>query len=163
MLKKISSHPAYTISHTGEITNPNGKILRSRLNNKGYPMITLTIGGKEHSLVSRLVAKTFLTNPEEKRCVCHKDNNPLNNDVRNLYWGTHKENTQQALKEGRLYQLIKKGENRTIRLPVTDVLFIRKNKTKLSLPSLAQEFNVAVSTIKSIIDNKTYKNSYYQL
>ena len=48
-------------------------------------------------MVSRLVAITFLPNPENKPCVCHKDNNPLNNQVSNLYWGTYKENTQQMI------------------------------------------------------------------
>lgn len=31
----------------------------------------------------------------------HLDNNPLNNLVSNLKWGTYKENTQQMMREGR--------------------------------------------------------------
>lgn len=34
--------------------------------------------------------------------VIRKDNNPLNNRVSNLYWGTQKENIQQCIKDGRL-------------------------------------------------------------
>lgn len=34
-------------------------------------------------------------------CVCHKDNNKLNNSVDNLYWGTQKENLEQMIKDGR--------------------------------------------------------------
>jgi hypothetical protein len=35
-------------------------------------------------LVHRLIAKTFLENPEGKKTVNHKDGNPLNNTVENL-------------------------------------------------------------------------------
>lgn len=35
--------------------------------------------------------------------VCHKDSNPRNNRVTNLYWGTQKENIQQCIREGKFY------------------------------------------------------------
>ena len=74
----------------------------------GYPGIYINNRGRKKvhirkslKLVSRLVAITFLPNPENKPCVCHKDNNPLNNQVSNLYWGTYKENTQQMIFDNR--------------------------------------------------------------
>lgn len=50
---------------------------------------------------SRLVAMTYIPNPKNKPCVCHKDNDRTNNRVENLYWGTYKENTQQCIQDGR--------------------------------------------------------------
>lgn len=50
---------------------------------------------------SRLVAMAWIPNPENKPCVCHKDNDRTNNRVENLYWGTYKENTQQCIQDGR--------------------------------------------------------------
>ena len=41
----------------------------------------------------------------------HKDNNPLNNRVSNLYWCTPKENTEKAVREGRM----KPGDKREIK------------------------------------------------
>lgn len=74
------------------------KYLIMSINNHGRKQVHIR---KSLKLVSRLVAITFLPNPENKPCVCHKDNNPLNNHVSNLYWGTYKENTQQMIFDDR--------------------------------------------------------------
>lgn len=51
--------------------------------------------------VHRLVAFVWLPNPENLPCVGHKDNNPLNNRVSNLYWCTQEENMKQMIRDGR--------------------------------------------------------------
>lgn len=58
-------------------------------------------GKKKNAKIHRLVAEAYLPNPENKPCVCHKDNNPRNNHVSNLYWGTYKENSEQMVRDGR--------------------------------------------------------------
>ena len=50
---------------------------------------------------SRLVAMAWIPNPENKPFVCHKDNNPLNNNYINLYWGTQAENIHQCVTDKR--------------------------------------------------------------
>jgi hypothetical protein len=51
---------------------------------------------------SRLVAIAYISNPDNKPFVCHKDNNPLNNRVENLYWGTQLKNIRQCISDKRL-------------------------------------------------------------
>lgn len=78
------------------------KVLKPSKDKRGYLVVNLYDGnGKPKSAkVHRLVANAFLENKENKRCVCHIDNNPANNNVRNLYWGTDKENQDQAWNDG---------------------------------------------------------------
>ena len=46
--------------------------------------------------VNRIVAETFIKNPENKPLVCHRNNIKTDNRKDNLYWGTYSENTKQA-------------------------------------------------------------------
>ncbi|WP_281828071.1 HNH endonuclease [Lactobacillus amylolyticus] len=57
-------------------------------------------GKHKTQLVSRLVAKAFVPNPDNKPCINHIDGNPLNNKPENLEWCTYKENQVHAFKHG---------------------------------------------------------------
>jgi len=94
----------YSISDHGDLRNDKtGKILKERIDNKGYHKCDIYNGqGKSKGfLAHRLVAFAFLESPKEGQIqVNHKDGNPLNNNYTNLEWVTPKENTQHAVKTG---------------------------------------------------------------
>ena len=80
----------------------NSRILIPFINNKEYAIVYLRINGKtEDWLVHRLVAKTWIPNPNNFPIINHKDNNPLNNSVENLEWCTYSYNILYAEKQGR--------------------------------------------------------------
>jgi transposase len=67
------------------------------------PIVKLSKNGKTSTFtVGRLVATAFLPHPCEHPCVLHKDDNPFNNKVENLEWGTYEENSRQAAERHRI-------------------------------------------------------------
>lgn len=91
----------YSINENGVIRNDTRNTFLSTHEQNGYMHVTLSINKKQRRFrVHRLVAQTFLNNPENKPYVNHKDGNRKNNNVNNLEWVTPAENTQHAVKEG---------------------------------------------------------------
>lgn len=77
--------------------------LKPHKTRKGYLMVSLSdpvSGVRKFVPLHRIVAKAFIDNPDNKPCVCHKDNNKENCNADNLYWGTNHENVLQAWKDG---------------------------------------------------------------
>ena len=88
----IENHPSYFISNFGRVfSKKSNKVMKNRVVSKnGYQQITLD---NSQILVHRLVAQAFIPNPNNLPCVNHKDENPGNNDFRNLEWCTYKYNS----------------------------------------------------------------------
>ena len=94
----------YEISTKGNIRNTTtGRVLKNKVKKNGYVEICLYHNGLcKHLLVHRLVALTFLENPEGKKQVNHLNNNPADNRVENLAWCTPSENNLWGYKHGRM-------------------------------------------------------------
>ena len=77
-------------------------IRTSKGHKSGYKVVSLKFddGTRRNVYVHRLMAQTFLPNPENKREVNHIDGNKLNNNIDNLEWCTSSENRLHAYREG---------------------------------------------------------------
>lgn len=93
--KVISEFPKYLINKKGEIIRKEkikyGKtptILKLCVKKSGYCVVTLWLDNKKRKQVyiHRLVAQTFIPNPNNYKTVNHKDENKQNNCVENLEW-----------------------------------------------------------------------------
>lgn len=69
------------------------KIRKLSYTTEGYSYVVLAKEGVNKTfLVHRIVAKTFIPNPENLPCVNHKDENKQNDFVENLEWCTYSYN-----------------------------------------------------------------------
>ena len=89
----------YEVSTFGNVRNSRTRnLVRQEETEKGYLRVPLSKNKKRKwCKVHRLVAKTFIENPENKPQVNHKDFNKKNNRVWNLEWVTDEENKQYSL------------------------------------------------------------------
>lgn len=87
----------YTINHNyirknGRLDNRKGKQLKPRIDKYGYETVVLTKDGtRKNYTIHKLVALTYIPNPENKPTINHIDGNKRNNKVSNLEWATYKE------------------------------------------------------------------------
>lgn len=118
----------------------------------------------KYEKIHRLVLMAFCGKcPEGMECM-HLDDNPSNNKIENLKWGTRSENQKQKFKNGRSTRKYKTGEdNPSSKLKLSDVIRIRniyKNATVNNgyWKQLANSLNVKTHIIYDVIRNKTWKS-----
>ena len=98
ILKEYPNNKNYLISTEGNVIN---KKRNSELKNcdsgKGYKYVKLHYSSKpKNYLIHRLIAETFISNPENKTEINHKDGNKSNNTISNLEWCTKSENMKHS-------------------------------------------------------------------
>ena len=85
----------YEVSDQGRVRSlkfGKERILKSGRDGDGYLLVGLHKNGVKRCRVHRLVAKTFIPNPDNLPEVNHKDENKENNSVQNLEWCDRKSN-----------------------------------------------------------------------
>jgi hypothetical protein len=89
----------YEISNFGncrrKLINGKYKIIKGSLNNRGYRYFQVVRNNKRlNKLFHQMVAFSFLGDRPEKYDIDHIDRNKLNNNVNNLRYITHKDNSK---------------------------------------------------------------------
>lgn len=92
----------YLISKEGELLNTETKkIIKVGTCHYGYQYYNFTINGTRKPIkIHKIVARTFLANPEKKPCLNHKSGVKTNNKLENLEWVTYSENMLHAYDTG---------------------------------------------------------------
>lgn len=89
----------YSIDRSGNVySHISGKILKPHANHRGYFMVDLYKDGKvKKGIIHRLVAITYIPNPNNLPEIDHIDTNRQNNNVENLRWCSRQENCNNIL------------------------------------------------------------------
>jgi len=115
--KIIPKFTNYSCSKLGKIkNNKTDKILNPFENLGGYVRMSVRNNNKNKSIyLHRLVAQTWIPNPENKPTINHKNKIRNDNRVENLEWATHKEQAEHKIKFNKENNIIEKhNSNRGI-------------------------------------------------
>ena len=131
-------------------------IKATSLDTKGYVIVTLKKNGKNSRYrIHRLVAKAFISNPNNYLYVNHKDENKENNCVDNLEWCTSDYNNSYGTRLKRISEK-RKGisTHNSIKVEVLGIVYD-------SLTKAGKALGVSGETIKNRIKRNIKGYKYY--
>lgn len=135
-------------------------IIKKTLSNGRFKvLITPKKGVRKNEECGRIVAEVFLRNPYENEVIKHKDGNVLNDMLSNLEWISKKQSARSAIERGRFPLNHGRGErNGMTLLSPSIVRDIRMKKLQgNTYYELAKTYNVSLSCIQKIVQNKIWK------
>ena len=102
-MKSIKDFEHCSVSNLGNFKDKENKVIKTR-DLKGYLKLNLYYDGKtkimkncKTVLAHRIVAESFIPNPDSIKTVNHKDGNKTNNNITNLEWTTQSQNVKHAI------------------------------------------------------------------
>ena len=173
MMKEIKGFPGYFVTENGDVYSSDyshtGKMKKLRPIKKttGYYSVWLCKNGcRINKLLHRIVAETFIPNPENKKTVNHKNGIKSDNRMCNLEWNSYSENLLHAFKTGLrkppLSMLGKFGKNN----PKSKIVIQIKNGKIVAefygLSEAGRKTNISVSNICKCCKGKNKSAGGYQ-
>lgn len=172
MWKETKLSPYYLVNENGDVkrisyeridkigrkTLVKEKKIKHRLDNWGYPRVMLCVGVDKPIFipVHRLVAETFISNPNNLPCINHKDENPSNNSIENLEWCTIEYNNNYGKRNERAKNtLIEKLGKKVIAIKDNKVLWFN------SVGEASRSLNVNTSNIFSCLKGRLRQTGGY--
>lgn len=149
----------YSIHDDGAVYNNKTMRFVKPQSNGRYYKVTLSVNGKEHQyLIHRLVAESFIPNPQNKPEVNHINGDRFDNRVENLEWVTASENQRHSV----ITNLKKHGTDlwngKFTKEQVLEI--IRRKYNGESCRVLGRYYGVDATTISAISRGIRYKQYF---
>jgi len=150
-LYKHPSIPNLFVTTKGQIF----KRMPPREDSNGYSTVTVSYGAMPKTVRRGVLILETLKGPRpEGHVVRHLNGNSSDDSIKNLAWGTQKENMQDAVLHGTTTKGVK---NKHAKLSEAEVLEIRRRfNDGESGSAIAEDFGVSQSTICDIVARRTW-------
>jgi len=162
----------FEVSDRGRVRNidyisPKGRRIKAKIKKlyrekNGYLRVRITVDGEgKMCYVHRLVAGAFIHNPDPKgnTYTLHGDDNPSNNYVSNLRWGSQQHNMNDKVERGRGVYV--KGEKHgKAKLTEKDVIIIKEmlESGEYTQKGIGKKFGVSNQIISYIKTGKRWSH-----
>lgn len=149
---------AYLISNFGRVYSTYSDLIMTISDNgAGYKNVGFQINKGirkwRKQYIHRLVAQTFIPNPDSKKCVNHIDHNKENNCLDNLEWVTAKENTKAGIDAGRINS-VKRGKTMQLTHQDRDDI-VRLTVDGLGVNEIAVMLGFKRTTVSSVLNGRS--------
>lgn len=141
----------YKVSNKGRVKSyiRTEHILKGNTSGHKYPRYNLA--GKI-TYLHHIVAEAFIGERPNGLNVLHKDDNPLNNNIDNLYYGTQSNNIEDAIRNGNFCDGEQSGYAKLTEVQVCNIYV-----SGLSRYDLMKIYNVSYDTVMRIQSGKTWR------
>lgn len=149
-MKPIPGFEEYLISKEGQVySTKTNKFFNPSKTKDGYLKVALRANNKAYYFrVHKLVAMTYLDNPNNLPEVNHKDFNKSNNCLDNLEWISHEDNMIHAKINNRF-----KGDKPIQKAYIFTNIYNGKSFTILGIKNVGKYFGLKPDSLKAIRNN----------
>lgn len=155
----LKSGGKYEVSNFGEVRNFYTKRVIRQTKTRSYCYVSMWYGNKRvRKAVHRLVAEAFISNPKCLPQINHKDENPSNNNSKNLEWCTASYNAKYGNRNKKMLETRTEKDRKTRKRPVYGVKDGRKTYFD-SILSASRKTGIDFSNISKCCRSNCYNKS----
>lgn len=165
--KRVVGAPDYWISTKARVwSSIQQRFIEGCTNDRGYTDFSLRVyGHRVRKYLHRMLGEVFIPNPHGYPEVRHLDDNPLNNDLDNLEWGTQLHNMRDCIDNGHFRYLTREDIERANAIRRTPIVAIRFRDGKvrhfISQQEAARQLGLEQSSINGVLRGKSRGSGGY--